>query len=89
MELPTTLLFMDFKPKSKTTVIMSFDNGWQFSFRIHNAKDMVEPSLKFDVQIVGMPPPALKYVPIPSFSRKRIITAELSSPLLYIPMTPV
>lgn len=28
MELPTTLLFMDFKPKSKTTVIMSFDNGW-------------------------------------------------------------
>ena len=56
MELPTTLLFMDFKHKSKTTVIMSFDNGWQFSFRIHNAKDMVEPSLKFDVQIVGMPP---------------------------------
>lgn len=56
MELPTTLLYMDFKPKSKTTVIMSFDNGWQFSFRIHNAKDTVEPSLKFDVQIVGMPP---------------------------------
>ncbi len=55
MELPTTLLYMDFKPNSKTTIIMSFDNGWQFSFRIHNAKDMVEPSLKFDVQIVGMP----------------------------------
>lgn len=29
---------------------------------------------------------ALKYVPWPSFSRKRIITAELSSPLLYIPI---
>lgn len=56
MELPTTLLHMDFKPKSKTTVIMSFDNGWQFSFRIHNAKDLVEPSLKFDVRIEGMPP---------------------------------
>lgn len=56
MELPTTLLYMDFKPKSKTTVIMSFDNGWQFSFRIHNAKDVIEPSLKFDIQIVGMPP---------------------------------
>ena len=56
MELPTTLLYMDFKPKSKTTVIMGFDNGWQFSFRIHNAKDTVEPSLKFDVQIIGMPP---------------------------------
>lgn len=56
MELPTNLLFMDFKPKSKNTVIMSFDNGWQFSFRIHNAKDTVESSLKFDVQIEGMPP---------------------------------
>lgn len=56
MELPTNLLFMDFKRKSKNTVIMSFDNGWQFSFRIHNAKDTVESSLKFDVQIEGMPP---------------------------------
>ena len=56
MELPTTLLYMDFKPKTKTTVIMSFDNGWQFSFRIHNAEERVTASLKFDVQIVGMPP---------------------------------
>lgn len=55
MELPTTLLYLDFKPNTKTTVIMVFDNGWQFSFRIHNAKDTVEPSLKFDIQIVGMP----------------------------------
>lgn len=56
MELPTTLLYVNFKPDSKTTVIMSFDNGWPFSFRIHNAKDTVEPSLKFDIQIIGMPP---------------------------------
>lgn len=55
IKLPTNLLFMDFKPKSNNTIIMSFDNGWQFSFRIHNAKDLVETSLKFDVQIVGMP----------------------------------
>ena len=34
---------------------MCFDNGWQFSFRIHNAEDYVKTSLKFDVQIVGMP----------------------------------
>lgn len=34
---------------------MSFDNGWQFSFRIHNAEKFVLPSLKFDVQIAGMP----------------------------------
>lgn len=55
INLPTTLLHIGFKPKSKTTILMSFDNGWQFSFRIHNAKDVIEPSLKFDVQIVGMP----------------------------------
>lgn len=55
ISLPTTLLHIGFKPKSKTTVIMCFDNGWQFSFRIHNAKDVIETSLKFDIQIVGMP----------------------------------
>lgn len=55
IHLPTTLLYIGFKPRSQTTILMSFDNGWQFSFRIHNAKDIVEPSLKFDIQIVGMP----------------------------------
>lgn len=55
MNLPSSLLYIDFKPKSKTTLIMCFDNGWQLSFRIHNAKDLVEPSLKFDIQIDGMP----------------------------------
>lgn len=55
VELPTTMLYVGFKAKSKTTVVMSFDNGWQFSFRIHNAKDIIETSLKFDIQIVGMP----------------------------------
>ena len=55
INLPTSLLQVGFKPKSKTTILMCFDNGWQFSFRIHNAKDLVETSLKFDIQIVGMP----------------------------------
>lgn len=55
IKLPENILFIGFKPKSKTTVIMSMDNGWQFSFRLHNAKDVVEPSLKFDIQIDGMP----------------------------------
>ena len=55
INLPTTLLHIDFKPGSKTTVVMCFDNGWQFSFRLHNAKDRIETSLKFDIQIVGMP----------------------------------
>lgn len=55
LKLPGKLLHVGFKPKSKTTVIMSMDNGWQFSFRIHNAEKIAKPSLKFDVQIVGMP----------------------------------
>ncbi|MCQ2342255.1 MAG: HaeIII family restriction endonuclease [Paludibacteraceae bacterium] len=55
IELPKNLLHIGFKPNSKTTIYMSFDKGWQFSFRIHNAKDIIEPSLKFDIQIVGMP----------------------------------
>lgn len=55
INLPTSLLHIDFKPQSKNTVLICFDNGWQFSFRIHNARDIVETSLKFDIQIVGMP----------------------------------
>lgn len=63
INLPTKLLHIGFKPKSKTTVIMCFDNGWQFSFRLHNAKDLVETSLKFDVQIVGLPADVnIKYI---------------------------
>jgi len=31
------------------------DNGWAISFRIHSASTIVEPSLKFDIQLVGQP----------------------------------
>ena len=55
VELPTRLVALEFKPGSSTTVEMYLDNGWQLSFRIHSAKTMVEPSLKFDVQFIGMP----------------------------------
>lgn len=53
--LPTRIVSMDFKPGSTNTVELYMDCGWQFSFRIHNASTYVEPSLKFDIQIVGMP----------------------------------
>lgn len=53
--LPTRIVDLDFKPNSKNTVELYMDNGWQFSFRIHNASTKVEASLKFDVQIIGMP----------------------------------
>ncbi len=43
------------KGRSKTTAEVIFDNGWQLSFRIHNAESRIIPSLKFDVQIIGSP----------------------------------
>ena len=55
VELPTRLVALEFKTESENTVEMYLNNGWQLSFRIHNASTKVEPSLKFDVQFVGMP----------------------------------
>lgn len=53
--LPTRIVNLEFKPNSTNTVELYMDGGWQFSFRIHNASTKVETSLKFDIQIVGMP----------------------------------
>lgn len=53
--LPTRIVSLEFKPNSTNTVELYMDGGWQFSFRIHNASTKVETSLKFDIQIVGMP----------------------------------
>ena len=55
INLPTRIVSAEFKPKSRTTVELYFDEGWQFSFRIHNADSPVETSLKFDIQAKGMP----------------------------------
>lgn len=53
--LPTRIVALEFKPDSKNTLELYMDGGWQFSFRIHNASSKVETSLKFDIQIIGMP----------------------------------
>ena len=53
--LPTRIVSLDYKPGSKNTLELYLDGGWQFSFRIHNASTKVEASLKFDIQIIGMP----------------------------------
>ena len=54
-KLPTRIVNIDFKPESKNTIELYMNEGWQFSFRIHNASTYVENSLKFDIQIIGMP----------------------------------
>lgn len=61
VELPTRLVALEFKPGSGNTVEMYLNNGWQLNFRIHNAKAAVEPSLKFDVQFIGMPASVLSF----------------------------
>lgn len=55
VDLPTRIVAIEFKPNSKTTVELYLDNGWQFNFRLHSASTYVEPSLKFDVKLVGSP----------------------------------
>lgn len=53
--LPTRIVAIEMKPDSNNTLEIFLDNGWQFSFRIHSASTKVETSLKFDIQIIGMP----------------------------------
>jgi len=55
MELPTRIIELAFKDNSQTTVHLTMNNGWAISFRIHNASTIVEPSLKFDIKLIGQP----------------------------------
>ena len=54
-ELPDEIIALKFKRNSKNTVELYLNNGWSLSFRIHNASTIVEPSLKFDIQFLGVP----------------------------------
>lgn len=54
-DLPTEIISLRFKPDSKSTAELYLNNGWSFSFRIHNASTIIEPSLKFDIQFLGVP----------------------------------
>lgn len=55
VSLPTRIIELTLKDGYKNTLILTMDNGWQISFRIHNASSKVEPSLKFDIQLIGQP----------------------------------
>lgn len=56
VNLPTRIVEFNFKKHSTTTLNMILDNGWEISFRIHNASTYVERSLKLDIQLLGNPP---------------------------------
>jgi len=53
--LPTKITSIDFKENSETTIIVTMDNDWILSFRIHNASSRVESSLKFDINLLKSP----------------------------------
>lgn len=60
VKLPTEIIAVKKKrnkagKQSKTTVEIYMNNGWSFSFRLHNADKMVNASLKFDIKAIGMP----------------------------------
>ncbi|MFK7749320.1 MAG: HaeIII family restriction endonuclease [Kordia sp.] len=55
LKLPTRLIEIVYQKDSKTTLLVSLNEGWQISFRIHNASSRVEPSLKFDINLVSAP----------------------------------
>ncbi len=56
LKLPTKFFDISYKPNSKNTIYVTCDNGWALSFRIHSASTLVEPSLKFDINLIGIPP---------------------------------
>lgn len=58
---PTRIVEFDYKKNrdgsvSETTLNMILDEGWEISFRLHNAESKVIPSVKFDVNLLGNPP---------------------------------
>jgi len=46
LKLPSRIIELFIKPDSTDTLFLTCDEGWQISFRIHNASSKVEPSLK-------------------------------------------
>ncbi len=55
LKLPTRFYHMGLVPNSDNKVEIVCDEGWTLTMRIHNASSKVEPSLKFDVQLVSLP----------------------------------
>lgn len=53
--LPTEIIRISLKENSIDTLEIVFNHGWQLSFRIHSASTLVEPSLKFDIKLIGHP----------------------------------
>jgi len=56
LHLPSALIDIRLSETSPSTTMLFLDRGFTFSFRVHNASSRIEPSLKFDINAVGIPP---------------------------------
>ena len=55
LKLPDKIYHIDYKPGSDNTIQIVCNEGWEISMRIHSASSKVEPSLKFDVNLISLP----------------------------------
>ncbi len=55
LKMPTQFYHIGLKSGSNNTIEVVCDEGWQISMRIHSASSRVEPSLKFDVNLISLP----------------------------------
>jgi hypothetical protein len=55
LKMPNRLIEVVYQDNSQTTLLVTLNEGWQISFRIHNASSRIEPSLKFDINLVSAP----------------------------------
>ena len=53
-QLPTRIEKIGRRRGISSTLLVSFEGGWQISFRLHSASSRVEPSLKFDIKFIGV-----------------------------------
>ena len=64
--LPERIVDMRRVPRSMAKVAVSFDNGSQLAFRLHNATRKAEPSIKFSITLEGLPAvAATHHIPLP------------------------
>ena len=55
LRMPNRIYNIDYKDGSDNTIHIVLNEGWEISMRIHNASSRVEPSLKFDVNLISLP----------------------------------
>lgn len=57
LHMPTRLIEARLKDNCKTSIILTFDGGWEITMRLHNKDEVAKiTSLAWNVDLTGMPP---------------------------------